>query len=248
MLKQEEALAELDASIDDWVNKLEMAENRRTRVRQKLLEHVAAAAIMTVPDATTTASESLQQAVGTKRSPNVRDISTPPRSPTKQGAFSSTRTTSSSPSPQRVVAQVPSTILENPIVEEAEAREGYNMGPRPGSLKRADVESIRIYAGDDIATLLADVEHEISRISQDITDPFAAQELPPLKRKELHLHKSHELLSGLTNAQQMETTPRKDLNSPTPNSPPAPPPPMKDYPPRNTTAQGEVLSRAVFKP
>ncbi|EEY14430.1 conserved hypothetical protein [Verticillium alfalfae VaMs.102] len=46
MLKQEEALGELDASIDDWVNKLEHAENRRARVRQKLLEHVAAAAIL----------------------------------------------------------------------------------------------------------------------------------------------------------------------------------------------------------
>ncbi|KAI9820608.1 MAG: hypothetical protein M1827_004977 [Pycnora praestabilis] len=43
VLKQEEALAELDLSIDDWVSKLERAENRRTRVRQKLLEHVAAA-------------------------------------------------------------------------------------------------------------------------------------------------------------------------------------------------------------
>lgn len=43
MLKQEEALAELDLSIDEWVSKLEHAENRRTRVRRKLLEHVAAA-------------------------------------------------------------------------------------------------------------------------------------------------------------------------------------------------------------
>ena len=43
ILKQEEALAELDLSIDEWVAKLEHAENRRTRVRQKLLEHVAAA-------------------------------------------------------------------------------------------------------------------------------------------------------------------------------------------------------------
>ena len=42
-MNQEEALAELDDSIDDWVRKLEQAENRQTRVRQKLLEHVAAA-------------------------------------------------------------------------------------------------------------------------------------------------------------------------------------------------------------
>lgn len=46
LIKQEEALAELDSSIDDWILKLEQAENRRLRVRQKLLEHVAAAAVM----------------------------------------------------------------------------------------------------------------------------------------------------------------------------------------------------------
>lgn len=42
VLKQEEALAELDQSIDDWVSKLERAENRRSLIRQKLLEHLAA--------------------------------------------------------------------------------------------------------------------------------------------------------------------------------------------------------------
>jgi hypothetical protein len=46
LIKQEEALAELDSSIDDWILKLEQAENRRLRVRQKLLEHVAAAVVM----------------------------------------------------------------------------------------------------------------------------------------------------------------------------------------------------------
>jgi hypothetical protein len=43
ILKQEEALAELNFSIDDWVSKLEWAEDRRNRVQQKLLEHFAAA-------------------------------------------------------------------------------------------------------------------------------------------------------------------------------------------------------------
>ncbi|KAL8652547.1 MAG: hypothetical protein Q9210_002616 [Variospora velana] len=43
ILKHEEALAEIDISIDDWIRKSEQAENRRMRVRQKLLEHVAAA-------------------------------------------------------------------------------------------------------------------------------------------------------------------------------------------------------------
>ncbi|KAL1965555.1 hypothetical protein VTN77DRAFT_5639 [Rasamsonia byssochlamydoides] len=48
MLRQLEALAELDQSIDEWITKLEHFENRRTRVRQKLLEHVAAALILQV--------------------------------------------------------------------------------------------------------------------------------------------------------------------------------------------------------
>ena len=43
ILKQEEALAELDKSIDDWVMKMEQARNRRAQIRQRLLEHVAAA-------------------------------------------------------------------------------------------------------------------------------------------------------------------------------------------------------------
>ncbi|KAJ5041240.1 uncharacterized protein L3040_005788 [Drepanopeziza brunnea f. sp. 'multigermtubi'] len=49
LLRQTEALSELDASIDDWVATLELADNRRTRVRQKLLEHVAAALLMLAP-------------------------------------------------------------------------------------------------------------------------------------------------------------------------------------------------------
>src|SRR4051812_43533868 len=49
ILKQEEALAELDTSIDEWTTKLEHAENRRIRVRQKLLEHVAAAVTLGAP-------------------------------------------------------------------------------------------------------------------------------------------------------------------------------------------------------
>jgi hypothetical protein len=65
LLKQEEALAALDVSIDEFILKLEQAENRRLRLRQKLLEHVAAALVLN-PTA-------------------LRDMyeSTPPRSPIK---------------------------------------------------------------------------------------------------------------------------------------------------------------------
>jgi hypothetical protein len=66
LLKQEEALAELDVSIDEFILKLEQAENRRLRLRQKLLEHVAAAIVLN-PNA---AREDIIQ-------------TTPPRSPTK---------------------------------------------------------------------------------------------------------------------------------------------------------------------
>ena len=238
MLKQEEAHAELDASIDDWVTKLEMAENRRIRVRQKLLEHVAAAAIMAMPDTTTTttttaASKLLQQAVGVPGISNVGDMSTPPRRPpTRQGTSSSTRTATSSPSPQRVVAQVPSTILENPIVEEAGTCEEGQMASRSTSWRNTGVESIRIYAGDDIGNLLTDVESEISRISQDKADPFAAQAL----------------LSGLVNLQRRSKTfPQRHLRCVTPESPPAPPPPAKDYLPSRLGAQGGRLSRTSVR-
>ncbi|KAF3905896.1 hypothetical protein AA313_de0209734 [Arthrobotrys entomopaga] len=43
LLKQQEALADLDSSIDDWEAKMERAETRRAQVHRKLLEHVAAA-------------------------------------------------------------------------------------------------------------------------------------------------------------------------------------------------------------
>ena len=65
LLKQEEALAELDISIDEFILKLEQAENRRLRLRQKLLEHVAAALVLN-PAALRDGSET-----------------TPPRSPVK---------------------------------------------------------------------------------------------------------------------------------------------------------------------
>lgn len=67
MLRQEEALAELDLSIDEWVIKLEHAENRRTRVRQKLLEHMAAALLLQT----------------TKAGSQAFEEQTPPQSPAK---------------------------------------------------------------------------------------------------------------------------------------------------------------------
>ncbi|KAL2262925.1 hypothetical protein VTK26DRAFT_8915 [Humicola hyalothermophila] len=160
MLKQEEALAELDSSIDEWVSKLEQAENRRTRVRQKLLEHVAAA--VTLGSSTAGAAgmnESLQLAMCV-RPLNPNNISTPPRSPAKS-SFGPTHV-SSTPSPQRLGAHVPSTILEQPLVEEAASMDANEESENGAPLRRA--ETIRVYADNDVYALLADVEDAISNM------------------------------------------------------------------------------------
>ena len=54
ILKQEEALSELDVSIDEWASKLERAQDRRNQIQQKLLQHYAAAS--NLPAAQTTQS------------------------------------------------------------------------------------------------------------------------------------------------------------------------------------------------
>ena len=74
ILKQEEALAEIDLSIDDWIRKSEQAENRRMRVRQKLLEHLAAALTLRPIGPTTT---------------QPSDEQTPPESPERSEEFQS---------------------------------------------------------------------------------------------------------------------------------------------------------------
>lgn len=137
MLRQEEALLEFDSSIDDWVSKLEQAENRRTRVRQKLLEHVAGALIMQPVDASsridTETRHVVQQMVTVPNGEN-----TPPRSPTK------------GQSPERL-----ERVVEEVKVTSPESRRGGR-----------DVESIRIYADSDLSALLADVEEEINRMGE----------------------------------------------------------------------------------
>lgn len=239
MLKQEEALAELDASIDDWVTKLEQAENRRTRVRQKLLEHVAAAAIMPFPDGSAVASP--YQTQGTP-CPGIRDVSTPPRSPTKQIA-TSPRAGSNSPPPQRVVAQVPSTILEQPIIEEqAAAGQDVSRSASIATMKgRTGVESIRVYAGDDLYALLADVEDEISRLGA------SQEEMPPMPQplKEHARKRSQEKLNGDTPSSTGAASAASPLVVDAGTAPLASPPAPK----KDTSQEASVLlTSAVFKP
>ncbi|KAF4982876.1 hypothetical protein FZEAL_1572 [Fusarium zealandicum] len=235
MLKQEEALAELDASIDDWVNKLEQAENRRTRVRQKLLEHVAAAACLPVGGSPALPEQQQQQQPLSSTPSGVGNISTPPRSPSKETSTSS-RTPSSSPSPQRVVAQVPSTILEQPIFEEAATQEDDDHAKTTASLKRADVESIRIYAGDDVYALLADVESEINRMSKQVSEPTSTVAMFETNRIALHRQRSHEKLNGIS--VESHAAKRKDYAENRAISPLASPP--------KTTENGPVLDDIPF--
>ncbi|KAL5583955.1 hypothetical protein FOVSG1_015306 [Fusarium oxysporum f. sp. vasinfectum] len=125
--------------------KLEQAENRRTRVHQKLLEHIAAAASLPFGGLTTTPEP---QQTNTPAS-GTGNISTPSRSPSKE-ICTTARPASTSPSPKRAVAQVFSTVVEQSIIGKAAIRESEQCVTRAASPNRADVESIRIYAGDDL--------------------------------------------------------------------------------------------------
>ena len=103
IVKQQDALVELDASIDAWAVKLEHAKARRYRIQQKLLEHIAAVAILEIPD--------------NPRLNGSAAAQTPPRSPEKVD--------------------------------------------RSFSAERRDVESIRVYAGSGVASLLTSIENEL---------------------------------------------------------------------------------------
>ncbi|APA11955.1 hypothetical protein SS1G_05511 [Sclerotinia sclerotiorum 1980 UF-70] len=160
ILKQEEALAELDSSIDDWVSKLDQAENRRTRVRQKLLEHVAAAVFMPITDPSNTIA---------RESTNINTI-TPPRSP-----------------PRSPIKGIITPILEtHPEVDiEAEPEVERRLSEAEIRQKKEHrhkaVESIRIYADSDVFALLADVEDEINRMG----DSPSSEDVPSILEEKI---------------------------------------------------------------
>ncbi|KAK8089270.1 hypothetical protein PG997_004231 [Apiospora hydei] len=249
MLKQEEALAELDASIDDWVSKLEHAENRRTRVRQKLLEHVAAAATMGTFLANSGAMDLLTQAMGGQPRHAAADISTPPRSPAKSSTFF--HAPSPSPSPQRVVARVPSVIPELPYEDAAEpsttTEQAEEDGDSETELRR--MESIRIYADSDVYALLADVESEFTKLRGNETpSPETTPSSPTVPEqddREVHRARSHEKLQGTAKpSKKPAPIATKPIDKTPPVTPPAPSPPIKDSP----TGGEFFLTAAVFKP
>jgi hypothetical protein len=112
-------------------------------VRQKLLEHVAAALIMQPVEEEERGGQVVgeekhvvQMALAMAIAPNGEN--TPPRSPTK------------GQSPERL-----DRVVEEVKVTSPESRRGGR-----------DVESIRIYADSDLSALLADVEEEINRMGE----------------------------------------------------------------------------------
>ncbi|KAI0974156.1 Up-regulated during septation-domain-containing protein [Xylaria arbuscula] len=238
MLKQEETLAELDASIDDWVTKLEHAENRRTRVRQKLLEHVAAAAAMSATAGLGGSSETLQQAMGMRAQPSATDVATPPRSPTKGTTFLDCASPSPSSSPQRVVARVPSAIIEEEN-EDGKSHRSRLSSSTQTALER--MESIRIYADSDVYALLEDVENEFTKLNGGANSPEPLSQRPTHRQKRaLHHTQSHDVL-GRNGSAGVSTASIR----PPPLSPAAPSPPMKNSPAQD----GDVfLTAAVFQP
>jgi hypothetical protein len=122
LLKQQEALIELDRSIDDWIVKLERAENRRLRLRQKLLEHVAAAMALGAPQSY------IQNA-------HTQQATTPPRSPTMA----------------MLPPRSPGMLIES---------------PKPLRLDRKEVESIKIYADNQVLNLFTDIEQAVTKMCE----------------------------------------------------------------------------------
>lgn len=74
IIKQEAALLEVDASIEEWTSKLEKAQERKVKVQQKLLEHTAAVLMVKLPGRDSASRASEEQ--------------TPPRSPERLGSGS----------------------------------------------------------------------------------------------------------------------------------------------------------------
>lgn len=135
LLKQQEALIELDTSIDDWIVKLERAENRRLRLRQKLLEHVAAAMALGPPPSYEYPQAPSYPETQHQQPVRIQQTTTPPRSP-KIAAVS----------PRKANLDIRS--------------------PKPLRLDRKEVESIKIYADNQVLNLFTDIEQAVTKMCE----------------------------------------------------------------------------------
>lgn len=151
LLKQEEALSELDVSIDGWVSKLEQADNRRIRVRQKLLEHVAATLLMKHP---------VSMRLDDLRS-GTSGVNTPPRSPTSEPLLLDSAVDSSEPK-ELSLSDVSGLDVGTDDGKKARAQESLEDSEEDKAL-----ENILIYADSDVYALLADMEDEMKRFGSE---------------------------------------------------------------------------------
>ena len=153
LFEHEQALSDLDGSIDDWNYRLERSEYRGLRVRQKLLEHLAASALLSNPSYSLDKPDTLATQQDIKR---VAQLSTPPGSPSKQNSLSSTPRARSS-SPHSTVPPVSSTVLDHSLFEQGPVSTSkYDKIPRPSvsSSRTSNAESIKVYASNDVFDLM----------------------------------------------------------------------------------------------
>ena len=160
LIRQEEALMELDLSLDDWISKIEQAENRRLRIRQKVLEHFCAAITLEPNGVEAQATAMPTTSGGVGHATRLQGLQrgqeqTPPRSPVDKTA--SPKLTSSSPSTQ--ATNVSSAIPEY------EVKPMLGDSPKIGDpVKRTDVQSIKIYADGNVLDLFSDIEQAIDNM------------------------------------------------------------------------------------
>ena len=151
LLKQEEALAELDASIDDWAAKLDRAELRRLRVRQKLLEHVAAVMALGSSSSSPVSVSPPDSALGFGYG-YYPSASPAASAPTPYGAYSYASGGAMGALHPGSHTNVPAA----PTTGDGTAGDG--------GLSRQ--ESIRVYADSQVVSLFTDIEQAIGRMCE----------------------------------------------------------------------------------
>ncbi|KAL1893247.1 hypothetical protein Cpir12675_004180 [Ceratocystis pirilliformis] len=232
--RQEEALCELDARIDEMTAQMATVENRRMRVRQKLLEHVAAAAMIPVMQPTAP-PKSLAPSPSHH---HTSTLSTPPRSPVKP--FLAPLNTL--PSEREISRSVSASALRSAAAESAAAslqrQTQFQAPPRSSSIRRPTInfpappsasgsitvrgktESIYIYAGSDVFGLASVTEGENAippppPPASEKTSKLAtaAHKLRDTERRQVQRSRSHEVLSSGS-----FEAPRKSPTPPTPTS------------------------------
>lgn len=177
ILKQEESLGGLDRSIDSWVSKLEQAENRRMRVRQKLLEHVAAAALVEIKSPVNSDDTHVDPHTNAHIKSNPPGENTPPHSPRHspeklekvinevQDQLESLLSVSESLSTfsseaTRASPEDPTTdLVDENSLDRISSNQNLPQIPSAESQK-----CIRIYADNDLYALMDCVEEEIERM------------------------------------------------------------------------------------